>query len=503
MGGPPHDDKPSTDRDEDAADPNAETVAGPTTGRVDGAPYASDRGARTVATPVRIGRYDVIRLLGEGAMGRVYLARDPDLDRRVAIKTVRDDLPMPADARETFLTRFRNEARAAARVTHPGIVAVYDVGDDPKHGPFLVLEYVSGATLQERLASKGALAPDELVSLADRIAPAIDAAHAASIVHRDIKPQNVLVTAEGDAKLTDFGVARIPDAQLTREGQFLGTPCYAAPETLSDQEYSPASDLFSFGALLYEAATGKRAFPGDDAVAVARKVIDEEPVAPSKARRGLPETLDRTFARALAKDRTARPRTAVELASEMRRAFGGAPLRGGVGSTDRRESGGLAFAAVLVGSLVLGGAIVLALVRDRESADTGASVAVAPTRDAGADAAALDAATVLAVIDSGRTRPSAASSGAGSTSVTTPNEDEGADAGGAAAVDRPDASGLSRQEREDLAKDELDRVRARLRENDLDGARAALARARSLDPTHPDIEVLEASVRRADESTDP
>ena len=233
------------------------------------------RSAMDASIPKQIGRYAVDRLLGSGAMGHVFLGRDPELDRPVAIKTVRD-LKMDEEAMGTFLERFRNEARAAARLHHPHIVQVYDVGEDADAGPYLVFEYVAGSTLKQALRARGPLAPEPLCRLADELAEAIELAHQHGIIHRDIKPDNVLLSPAGSAKLADFGVARVPNAALTREGQFLGTPCYAAPETLDRGEYGPKTDVFSFAAMLYELISGARAFPGSDAVAVAHKVLHDE-----------------------------------------------------------------------------------------------------------------------------------------------------------------------------------------------------------------------------------
>ncbi len=217
-----------------------------------------------MANPERIGRYVIERLLGQGAMGQVYLGRDPSLDRKVAIKTVKD-LDLEPEKKQRFLDRFKNEARAAARLSHASIVQVYDVGEDEGLGPFLVLEYIRGSSLKQILREAGPLLPARLCEVARDLGAGIDVAHAAGIIHRDIKPDNVLTGEDGRAKLADFGVARVPDAALTKEGQFLGTPCYAAPETLSAGRYSPQSDLFSFAVVLYELASGERAFPGGDA----------------------------------------------------------------------------------------------------------------------------------------------------------------------------------------------------------------------------------------------
>ena len=267
-----------------------------------------------MAIPERIGRYVIERILGQGAMGLVYLGRDPSLDRPVAIKTVKD-LDLEPEKKQRFLDRFKNEARAAARLSNASIVQVYDVGEDKELGAYLVLEYVRGSSLKQILREKGPLLPARLCEVARDLASGIDVAHAAGIIHRDIKPDNVLVGEDGRAKLADFGVARVPDAALTKEGQFLGTPCYAAPETLSSGKYSPQSDLFSFAVVLYELATGERAFPGDDAIAVAHQVIHDEPPLPSEVARGpkIPAGVDDVLVVALDKDPSKRPGSATEI----------------------------------------------------------------------------------------------------------------------------------------------------------------------------------------------
>jgi serine/threonine protein kinase len=199
--------------------------------------------------PPKIGRYPVKRLLGSGAMGSVYLARDEQLDREVAIKVVRNAGSPQEQA--AYLERFRNEARAVGRLRHRSIVAVYDVGEDSAAGPFLVFEYIEGTTLKELLRARGAMSAEQVLALSDQVGAALDVAHREGIIHRDIKPENLLMGSDGAVRLADFGVARVPDAALTGQGQFLGTPCYAAPETLCGAEAGPASDQFSFAAVLY------------------------------------------------------------------------------------------------------------------------------------------------------------------------------------------------------------------------------------------------------------
>jgi len=225
--------------------------------------------------PEMIGRYEIIRLIGEGAMGRVLLAHDPVLDRHVAVKHLRDDLQIPDDVQDGLMVRMRHEARAAARVTHPNLVTLHDMGEAPDFGIFLVFEYVEGPNLKE-LISQGAVAPKRVARMARELGAALRFAHDAGVLHRDIKPENVILSATG-AKLADFGIARIPDSTLTHRGGLLGTPAYSAPETFKHGEFSPESDQFSLAATLFEAVTGKRAFPGDDAVAVAAKIAHDEP----------------------------------------------------------------------------------------------------------------------------------------------------------------------------------------------------------------------------------
>lgn len=208
-------------------------------------------------------------------MGRVLLAHDPVLDRDVALKHLRDDLQIPEDVRDGLIVRMRHEARAAARVTHPNLVTLHDMGEDPDVGLFLVFEYVEGPNLKE-LILRGAVPPKRVARMARELGAALRFAHDAGVLHRDIKPENVILSATG-AKLADFGIARIPDSTLTHRGGLLGTPAYSAPETFKHSEFSPESDQFSLAATLYEAVTGKRAFPGDDAVAVAAKIAHDEP----------------------------------------------------------------------------------------------------------------------------------------------------------------------------------------------------------------------------------
>ncbi len=437
----------------------------------------------TAPVPTRIGRYEIERLLGQGAMGSVYLGSDRQLDRKVAVKTVRD-LDLDDKRAAMFLERFRNEARAAGRLSHPSIVAVYDVGEEPSIGPFLVFEYVKGASLKQILRSRGPLAPEEAVSIAFQIASALDTAHAAGVIHRDVKPDNILVAEDGTAKLADFGVARVPDAALTKEGQFLGTPCYAAPETLGKAQYSPRSDLFSFAAVVYELVSNVRAFPGDDAISVAHAVVHDEPLPPSEAAsRAIAKGIDAVVLRGLAKDPEARYANAMELAAALEDAFVAAGvLEPGdvarpLAASPARQSAWV-FAAVLAVALAGGIVVVVGL----GSGGLGADAA-----DAGVDGA-------IAVDASGPARAPVGDD------ARTPATDAGPiDAGpidaGAVVIDAGNpAAAMSDFEREEAAKDEVDRARAHLAAGRVEQAAAALARARALDPENSDLDDLSDAI---------
>ncbi|MBX3216594.1 MAG: serine/threonine protein kinase [Labilithrix sp.] len=324
-------------------------MGGPTDTEPSAAPRSPESPERSGSAPKSIGRYEVERLVGQGGMGRVWLARDTVLGRKVAIKVLRDDLALPPPVRDELVVRMGHEARAAAAVSHPNIVTLHDMGEDDDVGLFLVFEYVTtrrddtelppdgGAdddpqivlSLRDRL-KRGPLPFAEVAKLARDLGSALTYAHEAGVIHRDVKPENILFSRSG-FKIADFGIARIPDSTITRANTVLGTPAYTAPEALSKGDFGPASDQFSFAATLYEAATGGRAFAGEDAIVTAGKVSSEPPppLHESIGPDGVVRALDLTLQRGLAKEPEARFATCAELGQEVARAIeaGAAPRR--------------------------------------------------------------------------------------------------------------------------------------------------------------------------------
>jgi len=265
----------------------------------------------------RFGRYEILGELGRGAMGVVYKARDPQIDRLVALKTIPLRGQEPEEEAE-FRKRFMNEAKAAGRLHHPGIVAVFDVGEDPEtHDPYIVLEYVAGEALNRILAREKKLPLERALQLTEQIAEALDYAHEQGVVHRDIKPGNILVPPDGRAKIADFGIAKLNLAHFTLPGRILGTPAYMAPEQLSGEGSNGRSDLFSLGVILYAMVTGHSPFQGDSATTVCFKVANREPLAPSALDLDLPNELDGLIARAMAKDPDERFQRGSEFASAV------------------------------------------------------------------------------------------------------------------------------------------------------------------------------------------
>lgn len=267
----------------------------------------------------RFGRYEILAELGRGAMGVVYKARDPKINRVVAVKTISLAGQAPEDEKE-YRERFFREAEAAGRLSHPGIVTIFDVGEEPEtHAPYIVMEYVPGQTLDKLLLSRDdhKLPAEEALQLALEVAEALDCAHGQGVVHRDIKPANILLTKEGRAKIADFGVAKLNLANATTSGRVFGTPAYMSPEQLNDEEIDGRSDLFSLGVILYTALTGYRPFQGNSMMTVAFKVVNRDPVPATVLDNELPPGLDYIISRAIAKDRSQRYQRGMEIVLDI------------------------------------------------------------------------------------------------------------------------------------------------------------------------------------------
>ena len=262
-----------------------------------------------------LGRYEIAAELGRGAMGTVYQARDPRINRTVAIKTIHVR-GASAEEEKEFLDRFFREAQAAGKLAHPGIVTVYDAGEDEaSKTPYIVMEYIAGATL-EAMSQQGIALPMAL-ELTRQLAEALHYAHAQGIVHRDIKPANIIVTDEGRAKITDFGVAKLTVSEFTQTGQVLGTPSYMSPEQLGGGKIDGRSDLFSLGVTLYILLTGAKPFSGETVSAITFKVAYQEPTPATQLNAALNPDYDYVLQRALAKEAEERYRNGKEFAADL------------------------------------------------------------------------------------------------------------------------------------------------------------------------------------------
>ena len=264
----------------------------------------------SLTSGARLGPYEILAPIGAGGMGEVYKALDTRLGRDVAVKV------MPAEfaTNPERLRRFEQEARAAAALNHPNILALYDIGTQ-EGAPYIVTELLEGQTLRQKL-HEGPLTPAGALDLGVQVAHGLAAAHEKGIVHRDIKPENLWITKDGRVKILDFGLARLtatepaakPDTEAptvgapTREGTILGTPAYMSPEQAEGKRADARTDLFSFGAVLYEMVTGRRAFDGDSPVSILSAILTKTPPAAGSLREGVPADLDKILARCLEKD---------------------------------------------------------------------------------------------------------------------------------------------------------------------------------------------------------
>ncbi len=257
----------------------------------------------------KLGRYDVVRILGEGAMGGVFEAHDPVIGRTVALKVIRPELL----ASEEHRARFFREAQAAGKLSHPHIVTLYDMGKDSATGTnFLSMEYLAGGSLRERMKKGAPMPAEEAASYAASLLEALEHAHEHGIVHRDVKPENLLFSSKGTLKLADFGIARPHASHLTQTGQVLGTPYYMAPEQVLGKPMDGRADLFATGVILYEMLAGQKPFEGENIASIAHQICYDEPPTPFAIAATVPAALSDVTGRLLEKDPGKRFATASE-----------------------------------------------------------------------------------------------------------------------------------------------------------------------------------------------
>ncbi|HKB08868.1 MAG TPA: serine/threonine-protein kinase [Candidatus Polarisedimenticolia bacterium] len=285
-----------------------------------GGPESADAaGAAPSGEPgSRIGRYTIVSTLGQGGMGKVYLARDPVIGRNVALKVITMRPDLPDDEAAQYRERFLREAQAAGALIHPNIVAVHDVGLDPEtRSPYIVMEHVPGQDLKKVILSRAPLPGAEAVALVLQIAAALDYAHKRGVVHRDIKPANILCAEQGRVKITDFGVARMSGSDLTRSDQFVGSPGFMSPEQLNGGQVDGRSDLFALGVILYQLLTGKAPFEGENVSEVLYRISTQPAEPPSERHADVSPDFDAILEKALAKDPAQRFQTGQELMAAL------------------------------------------------------------------------------------------------------------------------------------------------------------------------------------------
>jgi serine/threonine protein kinase, bacterial len=259
------------------------------------------------------GRYRILARIAAGGTSTVYHGLDVRLDRPVALKVI--DSRYAGD--EQFLTRFQLEARTVARLKDPGLVAVYDQGLDGRH-PYLVMELIEGGTLRELLVERGPMPPHAVVAVLRPVLGGLAAAHRAGLVHRDVKPENVLISDDGEVKIVDFGLVRaVAAAGITSASVILGTAAYLSPEQVRDGDASPRSDIYAVGILVYELLTGETPFTGDSALSVAYQRLDNDVPPPSTVIAGVPPQLDDLVARATARDPADRYADALDMRADL------------------------------------------------------------------------------------------------------------------------------------------------------------------------------------------
>ncbi len=274
--------------------------------------------------PKQVGRYIIEESVGYGAMGAVYRARDPLISRTVAIKTIRLDVPPASPQYQSFLQRFYTEAKVSGTLSHPNIVTLYDIGESEDRVPFLAMEYIDGETVAEMLDSGEQLKPEQVVGLVSQMAAAVDYAHGKGVIHRDIKPSNIIVFDGEKVKITDFGIAKLMDAEGTQTASLLGTPSYMSPEQAMGENLDGRTDIFSLGVVAFEMLSGQQPFPGNNVTSILYKLVHADPVRPSNLEilGLLPDRWHQVFSRVLAKSPMERYEIASEFVADLERCLG-------------------------------------------------------------------------------------------------------------------------------------------------------------------------------------
>jgi serine/threonine-protein kinase len=333
-----------------------------------------------MALPSRFGRYQVLEPLGQGAMGAVYKARDPDIDRFVAVKTLGAAILAVPEHRSEFLARFRQEARAAGRLSHPHIVSVFDVGvEEATQTPFIVMEYVAGVSLGTVLHENPTLPLSQALEILGQVGSALEEAHRQGIVHRDIKPGNIFLDTRGSVKVGDFGIARIEGSDLTQTGVGLGTPGYSAPEVVRGGTADARADVFALGALAYCLLSGRKPFQGATAQAIGIDVLQREPDPPVALRPEIPPHTSDAVMRALAKDPAQRTPSAAAFLEDLR---GSETTLAGVVPPPASGWRWLLVGALTLAAIVLGALWAFWPERDRAQASTTPAPVSHPARPA-------------------------------------------------------------------------------------------------------------------------